>query len=103
MKTRAPNLKPEDVRIVLGIIDGWAVPPLNWNALICRIASVLTAYTSGSNSGCCLARSRRTESRSPPLSTSTRIIVEPFIYGQSLVGFTHARSTNLNWADAIKK
>jgi len=41
MKRRAPNLKPEDVKAILGIIDGWAAPPLTWNALIRRLASVL--------------------------------------------------------------
>ena len=41
MKSRAPNLKRDDLRLVLGIIDGWAGSPLTWNALIARIAAVL--------------------------------------------------------------
>jgi hypothetical protein len=41
MKRRAPNLKPGDVKVILGIIDGWVQPTLTWNLLILRIASVL--------------------------------------------------------------
>lgn len=41
MKRRAPNIKPDDVRAVLSIIDGWEGPPLTWAALIARVADVL--------------------------------------------------------------
>lgn len=41
MKRRAPNLRTEDVRVILGVIDGWDASPLTWKALIARVAGVL--------------------------------------------------------------
>jgi len=43
---RAPNLNERSIQEVLAVIDGWAAPPLTWNALIERLRHRLGAsYT----------------------------------------------------------
>jgi hypothetical protein len=43
MKRRAPNIRADDIRVILSIIDGWIDSPLTWKALLGRVSAVLHA------------------------------------------------------------